>query len=245
MLPGRSPVALSGRALTWVALVASGCAWLDALREEPAAPVASATRYTVERGEGWAMQVPEGATVRVTPDTLSVDAPDGTWWYDVTTLPATEPFFAQIPATTWGERACNPLRLDLPAQPIDGVYTVSGTCGIDGKRYWLETVLVPKGDQVRVVGLIGRFGAVHYEDLWVHLFRTALTLRAGSEPEDRIDPESLRATIRGTSFDDPRGLIPVPGGGVFSAEVSRRLGERWTAWRDAAVPTRFTASDGG
>jgi len=222
----------------WAGLTLVGCGWLDRLRED-ATPSRPEARYATHRGDGWAIQVPEGAKVRATEDSLSVDAPDGTWWFDVATVPAGTPFFAQIPATTWGEKTCLPLRLDVPAEPVDGLWTVSGTCAIEYGRYWYEVVLVPEGDRARLVAIFGRFGLVNYEDLWVHLWRTALTLRKGAEPADVPDPDVLRQIVRGTTFDDPRGLIPVPGGGVFSAEVARRIGARWRTWRDADVPTTF------
>jgi len=83
---------------------------------------------------------------------------------------------------------------------------------------------------------------VHYEDLWVHLVDTALSLRVGPEPGTLASREAVRQVVRDTTFEDHPGMMPVPGGGVFSARVSDTLGEMWTGWREAPMPSSFAAA---
>lgn len=233
MPPGRPDLAVRG------VLVAVGLAVGLVACSLPTPPAPPAARYAVHQGAGWTMRVPEGARVAVDDRTIAVDAPDGTWWYDVRWHEGGPSFLPQVAAHAWAGERCAPFRFDQPVAPIDGVWTVGGTCSIGEGRFWIEVIVVEDGSRARFVGLTGMFGRVHYEDLWVHLFATALSLRAGGEPASDASLPAVRETVRGTRFDDPRNLLPVPGGGVFSGEVSRALGPAWPAWRDAAVPARF------
>lgn len=229
-------MALIGRQWWWGVLLA-GCGSFQAMFER----VPPEEDHEVWRGSGYALRVPRDARVKVSPRELAVDAKDGSWWFDVRLLDRPEDLVPQAAVMAWAEERCLPYRLDQPAEPVDRVWTFGGQCSIGYGRFWMEAVLVDDGDRLRFVGAMGKYGGVHYEALWVQLFETALSLRAGDEPGRIAPAEEIRDAVRTTPFEGSAGLLPVPGGGVFSAKVARHLGARWEGWRDASVPVRFAS----
>ncbi len=198
------------------------------------------TGWHTHRGEGWAVTVPEGARVDVRPDGLGVDAPDGRSWFDVRWLdvPANRP--PQVLATAWGEERCRPLAWDLPATPLEGLWTAGGFCTIQDRRYWVVAVVERVGERSLLTGFVAERSLVSYEDLWVLALGTALSLGGGAEPVAPLTPDRIRERLREAHEGDAIEVLPVAGGGVFSTKISAAVTDLWTARRSAPPPSRFT-----
>ena len=213
-----------------VFLVVAGCGWLT---HEADPTHLEDTLTVVHQGPGFALRVPEGARVTHEPRGLAVDAAEGTWWYDVRRVRA--PVVPVASARAWAAELCPSVRWDKPTEPAEGVFTLGGMCQIAGRRHWVQAVVETHGDEALLFGLAGRVGGITYEDLWVALTESALSLAPGDAPQALGDTAALRAEMRAVELDEAT-LMPVPGGGVFSTVIAQRLAERLAAHRTAGRP---------
>lgn len=196
--------------------------------------------HTVVRGEGWAVRVAEGARVTATPRDLSVDAPDGSRWFDVRTVDADPPRPAVALATGWGERQCEPLQWDLPAEPVEGVWTAGGFCTIGSRRYWVLSSVERFDDRVLLTQLVANRDAITYEDLWIDFLGTALTATAVGDPAPLLSPDAVRERLRAARGGVSEAAeLPRPGGGTFSRDVSEAMTDVWTRRRTWSPPRQF------
>lgn len=213
----------------------SGCTRLLGSGEDP-------PRVTAYEGEGWAARLPPDARVQAEADRLAVDAPDGTWWFDVQWVET--PLVPTIAAMTWGDRACRPIRWDLPAEPVEGVWTSGGTCTIENARYWAMLALEEHGDRTLLTGYLAGYGDVTYEQVWVDFVGSALSVTAGDTPRPALPDEVVRERVRNTRLERPDGVLPVPGGGTFSKLVSQGFAaDVWAPRRDHPLPATFDGSE--
>ncbi len=138
-----------------------------------APPRPAGMTFEAFHGTGWSVNIPTGGRVdfapfappAAAPSRISVSAPDGMWWFDVEVVPkAASPL---LPATTFAERDCRPIRWDAPADLEPGVWTGGGVCTIGERRYWLILAVEDEGDQSVITGLYWALGYRGYEDAWV------------------------------------------------------------------------------
>lgn len=193
----------------------------------------------MHRGDDWALRVPAGSRVRVSPTAIGVDAPDGRRWFDISWHDADLPP-ASI-AWAWGGKACGPITWDEPKVPVEGTWTSGGLCSIGERRHWAFTVVERHGERLLFTAWIGEHRRLPYEDAWVDFARTALSLRAGAEPLPPVDHADLRGRVREAAALRP-GHMPVPGGGLLSGRVSERLVDVWAARLASPPPASFQAA---
>lgn len=203
--------------------------------------------FSTHRGDGWAVSIPTGGRVdaasfappAAAPSRISVSAPDGMWWFDIEVVPkAPSPL---LPATTFAERDCRPIRWDAPAELQPGVWTGGGVCTIGERRYWLLLAVEDEGDQSVVTGLYWAIGYRGYEDAWVAWTQSALSLSGGDTPMPLVEgPEIVRQTLRAIPPDDgTTSQLPLPGGGVYSAKLERAFAEAWSTRAARDLPHTF------
>lgn len=187
-------------------------------------------------GDGWAIAVPEGARTSAEPDALRIDAADGTRWYDIRWT--TEDF--DVATGTWAATFCDTHQWDRLARPTERVITRGGHCNVGWRRQWLITVAETRGDRV----LLTLYGAdanrVTFEDAWVDVTRTALTLAAGDRPfEGGVPPEEIRRRAREAVRSGGVGRQLIPGGGELSARIAEALADLFRRRESVAAPERF------
>jgi hypothetical protein len=227
------------RALT-LAVLSTACA--------PARP--AGLQFETHLGAGWAVTVPAGARVEsaafsppeAAPNRLTVSSPDGMWWFDIEVVPkAASPL---LPATTFAERDCRPIRWDAPAELQPGLWTGGGVCTIGERRYWLLISVEDEGDQSVITGLFWAIGHRGYEDTWVAWTQSALSLSEGTTPQPLVETADLvRQTLRAIPPDDgTASQLPLPGGGVYSAKLERAFADAWATRAERTLPHRFPPS---
>lgn len=199
--------------------------------------------HHVHQGAGFAMSVLEGSVVKTTRDNVSVDAADGSTWFDVRWIDTTNPIVPIAEASAWAEAACASVHWDLPYEPSPKTWTDGGRCTIDGREHWVIAVVEQFGDHAVLTGIMGRPGAVTHEDLWVELLGSAMSVQKGDQPGKWIEPTEVRAHLRAIDSGDPKALIPIPGGGVFSGLAAKALDKVWAErLAGASFPDTFDGS---
>lgn len=184
-------------------------------------------------GAGWALRVPAGARVDVKPGVLTVDAPDGRRWFDVTWRSAQET--PEGIAYAWGSQHCTPMMWGQPSTPAPGVWIADGQCTIQDRRFWAFLIVERHEQGALTTTYVAEQRRMPYEDAWVDLLDTALSLRAGGSPLPRLENGDLRARIREAAAEHP-GEQPLPGGGLLGGRVSERLIDVWQARLSAPPP---------
>jgi hypothetical protein len=193
-------------------------------------------------GEARFRAVP-GSNARLEGGVLSVDAPDGWSWFDAREVDAAGP--AMGVAHAWAEGACRPVRWDVPATPIPGVWTSGGTCTIDQRRFWLLVAVEDIGGRRWMTTAQWRLGHKGYEEAWVSFVGAALSVHDGSGVSEWIPEAELRQRLRAIPPDDgTRDQLPLPGGGTFSTRVSEVLRDVWAARQANARLPRLTQPGG-
>ncbi len=193
--------------------------------------------HEVHRGQGWALEVPEGAGVAVERDQVRVDSADGNFWFDVRWVDT--PVVQRLAADAWAETMCETIRWDFPAEPADGVWTVGGLCSIRANRHWAMVSLEKRGDRTLLVGAVTPFGALGWEDLWVEFVTGPLSLTTGDNPADTLHKKVIRERVRKVDLPVGGATLPVPGGGVFSRSVSTAFADVWKARAAQPIPEHF------
>lgn len=226
-----------GRPALALTLGLAGCglgAWLDAvprgIEDRP---------HVVHQGAGFAVRVLEGSQVKVTHDTLSVDAADGSAWFDVRWIDTTNPIVPIAEANAWAEAACMSVHWDLPYEPSRKTWTDGGRCTIGGREHWVIAVVEQYDGHALLTGIMGVPGDLTHEDLWVEMIESALSVRAGDAPATWLAPGEIRARLRRIDAGNPNALLPIPGGGVFSGLAARQLDDVWTARAANVLPASF------
>ena len=193
-------------------------------------------REPVERlvRDGWSVQVPAGARVDITPDTIAVDADDGRRWFDIRWVPGPA---NEGTARVWGDTHCAPAQWDNGWE-AGRRWAAGGLCVVSERRHWLIISLEAYGNQTLQTTFLADARRMPLEDAWVEAMRTAWTFRGGAEASDALAPERVRALARLTASQTP-GPVPVPGGGLFSPRMHALLSAVWLA-RDARPPPPTT-----
>lgn len=204
-------------AVAWLVACGGGAGRIHL--EEPIEPLA---------GAGWGLSVPAGAVVERSPGVLKVDAPDGRSWFDVAW---TDRAVSADTAEAVGRGSCAGILLDQ-AWSAGGRLATGGVCEIAERRHWIVVVLERVGDRTLETTFLADAERMPYEDAWVELARTALTL--GAEPLPPADVAAVREAVRAAGHE-PAGDLPVPGGGLLATRVAPGLAPVWTA-RDASPP---------
>jgi hypothetical protein len=217
---------------------ALGCAGFDLTR--PTAGTVERRAHTTFRGEGWTARLPEGARVEATADLLRVDAPEGDRWFDVHWME--RPQAPIVAASRWAAERCQPMLWDEPATPRPGTWTAGGLCTIGEGRYYGLVVLEDLGERTLLTGYIARRGNLAYEDVWVDVIGTALSVSTADTPPTWLAPADVRATLRKLPPVSEVSLRPVPGGGLFSQRASLALTALWEARAGVAVPAAFSSA---
>lgn len=200
--------------------------------------------HTVHHGDGYSVSVLEGSVVKATRDTLSVDAADGSTWFDVRWIDTTNPIVPVAEASAWAEQACASVHWDLPYEPSKRTWTDGGRCTIGGREHWVIAVVEQFDGHAILTGIMGRPGELTHEDLWVEMLGSALSVQAGDKPGKWIEPTKVRALLRGIDSGDPKALIPIPGGGVFSGLAAKALDPVWSARQaGAAFPSTLDGTE--
>lgn len=216
-------------ALIWLALAACG---LGAGRIDEA-PVAA------YRGANFAVAIPAGAKVVAKDSHLQVDAADGSRWFDVRWHDGVHA--PMVLAINWADAICRPTQWDQPVEPHPGVWTVGGICNIDGRRHWALAVVETRGERKLFTGYVAAFSKLAYEDVWVDVIRTALTVQAGTDAAPTLDASAIRERVRQVEPTPSEAALPKPGGGTFSMKLSRAFADVWQARMKASMPPSFDA----
>lgn len=190
------------------------------------------------RGEGFAIAVPEGARVLAEPTRLDVDAADGTRWFTVRLLGASDVPAAELQG--WAQDTCETIRWDRTARPVPGIETTGGLCTIDLRRFWLLSAVEAHGEQRLLVVYAADARSLTFEDAWVDWSRTALTLGT-TAPIAAPDPAVVRQKARDVVAAGGVGRAPVPGGGELSAHLSEALSDLWQTRASTPAPAAFAA----
>lgn len=182
------------------------------------------------------MRIPQGARVRHDDGRLSVDAPDGRRWYDVSwhdddRAPA-------VVAHAWSAATCSPTMWDEPAEPVPGTWLSGAACTIDGKRFFALVAVETFGERRLLTAYVAQDGYVSYENAWLEFVSTAMSLRGGDAPWPEPDLDALRGIIRQAAAQ-PAGSMPVPGGGLLSGRIARQLDPLWAARHTAPPPAQL------
>jgi hypothetical protein len=180
--------------------------------------------------DGWSVQLPAGARVDVSPDTIAVDADDGRRWFDIRWVPGPA---NEATARAWGDTYCAPAQWDSSWE-AGRRWGAGGLCVVSERRHWLIVSLEAYGDRTLQTTFLADARRMPLEDAWVEAMRTAWTFRSGGGATDVLSPERVRALARLTATQMP-GPIPVPGGGLFSPRMHALLSAVWLA-RDAHPP---------
>jgi hypothetical protein len=191
------------------------------------------------KGDGYAMNVPSGASVRALDDRLAVDAADGSRWYDVRVVRAPES--AQAALQEQANATCDTIRWDRVATPTPGTTFASGLCPIRTRRHWLLAVQEVHGDATLLTVYVASADFLTFEDAWVDFVRTAATLAPGDAPLQTPDPAATREKLREVAGSGGIGHDPVPGGGELSPRMAEALAEVWQR-KLAAGPPRVPGS---
>lgn len=235
MSSGRQALALT------LALALAGCGIGERLASVPRG--IEDRPHVVHKGAGFAMSVLEGSVVKTTRDTVSVDAVDGSTWFDVRWIDTTNPIVPIAEANAWAEAACASVHWDLPYEPSPKTWTDGGRCTIGGREHWVIAVVEQLDGHAVLTGIMGRPGAVTHEDLWVEMLGSAMSVQAGDKPGAWIEPSEVRLLLRGIDSGDPKALIPIPGGGVFSGLAAKALAKVWAErLAGASFPDTFDGS---
>lgn len=230
----------SGRQALALTLLLGGCGLGERFDAVPRG-IEDRTHVT-HTGAGFVMSVLEGSNVKVTRDTISVDAADGSTWFDVKRIDATNPIVPVALASAWAEHACMSVHWDLPYEPNAHTWTDGGRCTIGGREHWIIAIVEQSDHHAVLTGIMGKPGAVTHEDLWVEFLGSALSVQAGAKPASWISPAEVRTRLRAIDAGDPAALIPIPGGGVFNGLVARTLSDVWTARQAVVLPPTFDGS---
>ena len=102
----------SGRQALALTLALAGCGIGDRLAAVPRG--IEDRPHRVHQGAGFAMSVLDGSVVKATRDAISVDAADGSTWFDVRWIDTTSPIVPIAEASAWAEAACASVHWDLP-----------------------------------------------------------------------------------------------------------------------------------
>ncbi len=205
-------------------------------------PEAPAPTLEVHRGEGYTLQIPADARVRLEDGVLAVDARDGTRWFDVRW--AEDASHGQAAIMTWAHETCETMLWDEVAEPLAGTRTTSGLCTIDHRQHWLNAVVEDLEGGTLVTVHAARRNAVPYETAWVDFVTTALSLTGADTPLTPLDEEAIEQRVRQEARTSPGGR-PTPGGGVLSAQISRSLAEElWRPRRADPPPIGWGAPEG-
>jgi hypothetical protein len=188
----------------------------------------------VWKGDGYAMNVPAGANVRVLADRLAVDAADGSRWYDVRMIRAPES--AQAALQEQANATCDTIRWDRVATPTPGTTVTSGICPIRTRRHWLLAVQEAHGEATLLTVYVASADFLTFEDTWVDFVRTAVTLTPGDAPLQTPDPAATREKLREVAGSGGIGHDPVPGGGELSPRMAEALAEVWQRKLEAGPP---------
>lgn len=183
---------------------------------------------------GFALRVIEGSRVEAAGDTLHVDAPDGSRWFDVQWIPAATPEDTLL--QDWGRANCEGALWDRPATPVPSTFTVGGTCRIAERNYWVVAVHETHGDRALMTFYVAAADHLTLEDVWVDLANTALSLSSTALPAPSLD---IRAIARQAAAEPIPDAVPRPGSGELSARISERLVPLWEARARASLPDRF------
>ncbi len=228
----------SGRQTLALTLALAGCGVGDRLASMPRG--IEDRPHHVYQGAGFVMSVLDNSVVKVTRDAISVDAADGSTWFDVRWIDTTSPIVPIAEASAWAEAACASVHWDLPYEPSPKTWTDGGRCTIGGREHWVIAVVEQFGDHAVLTGIMGRPGAVTHEDLWVEMLGSAMSVQAGDKPGTWIEPSEVRLLLRGIDSGDPTALIPIPGGGVFSGLAAKALDKVWAErLAGASFPSTF------
>jgi hypothetical protein len=184
------------------------------------------TPLEVHREAAYSLNVPAGSKVAIDADVLTVDAPDGSRWFDVRFLPADADPLTTF--KTWASATCPSHALDPVEMPVPNVTTVGGVCSIEHRRHWLLGAIEPWGDRKIATLYVADAALITIEDAWVDYARTALTLSPGDQPFEAVTPADVRAAARAAQ-EEGAGPDQVPGGGVLWGRTSKHLAPLWTA----------------
>lgn len=186
------------------------------------------------RGEGWALQLPSDARLRIEEEALKVDAADGTWWFDVRWAEGSP----EAAVAAWAEETCATLIWDEPSAPREGVRGGSGICTIRHQTHWLLASSETHDGAHLVTTLVARREGVTLEDAWVIFARIPLSLAPGDVPLPTPEEDGVREQVREAAAEGLRGA-PIPGGGVLSPRVAERLDDLWEARSKNPPPRRW------
>lgn len=192
-------------------------------------------------GEGWTLRVLEGSRVRAEEDRLSVDAPDGRRWFDITWLDDTRT--PEAIAHAWSATTCSPTMWDVASTPVEDTWFSGAVCVIDDRRFYALVAVETFGNRRLLTTYVAQDGFISYENAWVDFVTTAMSLRTGDSPLPAPDVEALRADIRHAAVQ-PAGPMPVPGGGLLSGRISREIPEWWSSRHAAPPPPDLSLGDG-
>lgn len=191
----------------------------------------------IHTAPAWALAVPAGARVDARADLLRVDAADGSRWFDARWAPADAAPLAVAYDLVAG--ICETVRWEEPAA-LSGTLVFGGECSIRGRSHWAVAVLEPHEDRRLALAWLGDEAKVTFEQAWVELLTTTLTLQAGDAPREAPSVPEIRATVRKIAADPKSvGHAQVPGGGTLWRATAEGFPAVWEARRAANMPASF------
>ena len=188
-------------------------------------------------GKGYAIRVPAHATVRPELERLRVDAADGSRWFDIAWVTTDDP---QVVVNQWVNVSCEGMRWDKPAILSDHQTSTGGLCTMGRKDYWAIASVESFGSKTLVTCYRADTDRLTLEDAWIDFSRTALSLKAGTQPRPSSTVPDMQKRVREVGTDRQLSGIAVPGGGILSAQISSALATEWQTRPESDFPAEFS-----
>ena len=185
--------------------------------------------------DGVSLRIPEGGNVRQQPGMISVDAADGSRWFDIAWVNETEP---ELISRKWAPTACDPMSIiwDQPSIPAPDLWAGGGLCTVKDHRYWAIVAIKKVETRSLRITYLADFHRMPFEDAYVDFVQTALTITGGPEPVRMPDQDLLRERVR-QNAQNQTGIVPVPGGGLLLTNLHPAFADAFALQAEASAPS--------
>lgn len=193
--------------------------------------------YETWSEHGIALRIPTAALVTAEPDAVTVDARDGSRWFEIRWVPLPDGSVEDA-GTLWLQRNCLTLVRD------DGWSTADAWAGGGRCRYrewdYRAIVLVERhGDRGLLTAYLAHEDQMNFENAWVDFNATALSATGGSSPRKSPDPTEVREALRAGIRALPPTTKPQLEGGRLTDTAFSSARERLASRTLSSLPEQL------